>query len=158
MQQTAIALDENLCFLLSQAARAFTRDLQARLHRFGVTPPQFIVLTCLWEEDGLAASLLGERAGFDGPTITGILDRLERQELVVRRRGSEDRRIVTVHLTERGEALRERLPGIAHASQAAALAGLDAAHLALFRRILRHMSRNLEAASAGAVANTPRRK
>lgn len=134
---------EGIGFLLSQAARAIARDLQARLVPYGVTPPQLAVLSCLWEEDGLPATVLAERAGFDAPTTTGILDRLERQELVFRIRSTDDRRVVTVHLSERGWGLREALPAIAHASNAAALEGFSAADIDRLRFALRRIIANL---------------
>ncbi len=134
---------EGIAFLLNQAARAIARDLQARLLPYGVTPPQLSVLSCLWEEDGLPATVLAERAGFDAPTTTGILDRLERQELVVRQRSTGDRRVVTAHLTGRGSVLREALPRIAHESNAAALAGFSPAATRELRAALQRIVANL---------------
>ena len=136
-------VQEGIAFLLSQAARAVSRDLQSRLHPYGVTPPQLCVLSCLWEEDNLPANVLAERSAFDAPTITGILDRLERQELVERRRDSSDRRVVKACLTERGAALREALPEIARDASAAALAGMDPQSVAALRRGLARVIANL---------------
>lgn len=146
MQQPDSDQEENIVFLLSTAARAAARDLQARLHPYGVTPPQLCVLTCLWEENGLSGTALSERAGFDLPTITGILDRLERQELVSRNRDTEDRRVVTVRLTERGEALREALPCIARESSETALAGFNAGEVAGLIQALYRVAANYDQA------------
>lgn len=139
--------EESFSFLLSQAARAVARGLQARLHPYGVTPAQFNVLSCLWEDDALPANVLAERSGFDAPTITGILDRLERQELAVRRRGSGDRRVVLACLTERGSALRSALPDIARAADQAALDGLDPERVAILRHALKQVIANLSDAT-----------
>jgi DNA-binding MarR family transcriptional regulator len=143
MQHRDFVLEESIAFLLSQAARAAGRELQARLLPHGVTPAQFCVLSCLWEEDGLTASVLAARAGFDGPTLTGILDRLERQELEERRRNPTDRRVTTAHLSERGWALREALPEIAAANEAVSLAGLNDEEVARLRQALRQVLSNL---------------
>ena len=59
--------EESFSFILNQAARAVARDLQARLHPYGVTPAQLNVLSCLWEDDALPANVLAERSGFDAP-------------------------------------------------------------------------------------------
>lgn len=139
MHETEFVLEESLGFLLSQAARAFARDLQARLQPYGVTPSQLCVLSCLWEEDGLSGMVLGERARFDPPTITGILDRLERDNLVTRRRAEHDRRVVTVHLTENGAELRAALPKIALASNARAATRLDGEQAETLARLLRQV-------------------
>ncbi len=143
MRETGSAPEEEIGALVTQVARAFARDLQSRLHDYGVTPAQFCVLSCLWEQDGLSATALCEQAGFDAPTITGILDRLERQELVARRRGTGDRRVVTVWLTERGAALKQHLPRVASQSRSAMLAGFTSEETERLRGFLERLRNNL---------------
>ncbi len=68
-----------------------------------VTPPQWGILSVLFfERDGLPIGTLSQRRGFDAPTITGIVKRLEQSGLVKRRHEREDRRVVKVYLTEEG--------------------------------------------------------
>ena len=75
-----------------------------------VTPPQWGILTVLFfENDGLAIGTLSQRRGFDAPTITGIVKRMEQNGLVERRHDREDRRVVKVYLTEEG---REIMPSL----------------------------------------------
>jgi DNA-binding MarR family transcriptional regulator len=72
-----------------------------------VTPPQWGILSALFfEHDGLAIGVLSQRRGFDAPTITGIVKRLEQSGLVERRHDREDRRVVKVYLTEEGKEIR----------------------------------------------------
>jgi DNA-binding MarR family transcriptional regulator len=63
----------------------------------------------LWNEDGIVLSELGRRVSRDGPTITGVVDRMEKKMLVKRRRNSGDRRVVKVHLTAKGKNMKEQL-------------------------------------------------
>lgn len=68
-----------------------------------VTPPQWGILSALFfEQQGLPIGTLSQRRGFDAPTITGIVKRLEQSGLVERRHDREDRRVVKVYLTAEG--------------------------------------------------------
>jgi len=99
-------LDEQLCFALYNASRAMTRAYAPLLAPLGVTYPQYLVLLVLWERDGLPVKRLGERLALDSGTLTPLLKRLEHQGLVERRRGSDDERVVRIHLTPAARALR----------------------------------------------------
>lgn len=104
----ALALDEQLCFALYSASRAVTRAYAPLLEPLGLTYPQYLVLLVLWERDGLAVKELGERLALDSGTLTPLLKRLEAQALVERRRSERDERVVHIHLTAAGRALRTR--------------------------------------------------
>ncbi|HEY0481068.1 MAG TPA: MarR family transcriptional regulator [Kofleriaceae bacterium] len=101
-------LDEQLCFALYSASRAVTRAYAPLLAPLGVTYPQYLVLLVLWERDGLPVRALGDRLALDSGTLTPLLKRLEHQGLVERRRGEDDERVVRIHLTAAGRALRAR--------------------------------------------------
>jgi DNA-binding MarR family transcriptional regulator len=71
-----------------------------------VTPPQWGILSALFfEQQGLPIGTLSQRRGFDAPTITGIVKRLEQSGLVERRHDREDRRVVKVYLTDEGREI-----------------------------------------------------
>lgn len=57
------------------------------------------------EDDGVTAGQLARLAGLTPGTVTAMLDHLERKQIVVRRRGESDRRVVLVSLTPRGREL-----------------------------------------------------
>jgi DNA-binding MarR family transcriptional regulator len=126
-------LDGQLCFRLYAASRLITRLYQPLLDPLGLTYPQYIVLMILWADAPCPVSHLCERALLNTNTLTPLLKRLELQGLVKRQRRHEDERVVEIHLTESGRALRARcasvpaeLAGMAHLSieKAAALAQL----------------------------------
>jgi DNA-binding MarR family transcriptional regulator len=71
------------------------------------TPAQLHTIVALGSGP-LSMTELGRVLGAGGPTITGVVDRLERMGLVERRRDEEDRRVVQLHLTDLG---RERHKG-----------------------------------------------
>ena len=85
-----------------------------RFAPLGIHPGQDRLLAELWERDGLSQSELIERLGVQPPTVTGIVQRLERAGIVRREPDPENRRISRVYLTEKGREL-ERPVWEAHA-------------------------------------------
>lgn len=67
-----------------------------------VRPAYIGVLMSLWREDGLKMIELGRRAGLEPSTMTGLLDRMERDGLLYRSADPDDRRALRVYLTEEG--------------------------------------------------------
>ena len=84
-----------------------------RLFRnFGITNSQYNVLRILRGEGAPLPSLeIADRMIQVVPAITGLIDRLEKQELVLRQRCSEDRRVVYVEITAKGLALLKQMDG-----------------------------------------------
>jgi len=105
-------IDDQLCFALYSASRAMIAAYQPLLGPLGLTYPQYLVLLCLWEEDGVTVSALGERLHLDSGTLTPLLKRMEKDGLVVRRRDREDERKVIVTLGPRGRKLQARAPEV----------------------------------------------
>lgn len=106
-------LDHSIGFLLTRTARSMKRALEARLSEFSLTASQYVVLELLNDEDGISLSLLGRRLYFDNPTITGIIDRLERDGLAERQRTAEDRRVINIVLTQKGRDVISKVSDIA---------------------------------------------
>jgi len=95
--------------MMGKIHRAIRKELDNKFKRFGITPPQFEVLVLLWMENGLLLSELGRKLSRDGPTITGVVDRMEKKQLVKRVRDDKDRRAIKIVLTARGIRLKDKL-------------------------------------------------
>lgn len=93
---------------LVRTARRLRSQIKPMLKEWGVTGSQFSTLRLIPEE-GIAQTNLADRAASDPATLTGVIDRLERQGLVRRERSTQDRRVIQVFLTERGTELVEAL-------------------------------------------------
>lgn len=65
----------------------------------GITMPQRMVVGMLFRHQELKISELSHRLGLSNSTVSGIVDRLEKQRIVERVRGEKDRRVVRVRLT-----------------------------------------------------------
>lgn len=95
--------------LLVDLGRAHSlRDPLAELAK-DLTPPQMHSLLWLHEEGALPITVLAHRVHCAGPTITGVVDRLERLGLVARKRDVEDRRVVHVELTAAGKKIADKM-------------------------------------------------
>ena len=114
------SLDNSLGFLMTRAARGMKRVLDAKLAKHNLTSTQYIVLARLWEGDGISITELCDRLYLDNPTLTGIVDRMERDGLLERRRDGDDRRVVNVYLTEKGRNLRQTVESFAEETDAEA--------------------------------------
>ncbi len=111
-QSTANTLQDLICFALHSANHAMNRAYQPHLSALGLTYPQYITLTALWDEDGISVGALCEQLMTETNTLTPILKRLEKQGHVERRRSERDERKVLVHLTRSGRALQSEAPRI----------------------------------------------
>jgi len=92
-------------YLISRATLAVTSYLKKEFANQGIStikPAYLGVLLSLWNEDGLKANELGKRAGLEPSTMTGLLDRMERDGLVKREPDPNDRRASKIHLTQKG--------------------------------------------------------
>jgi MarR family transcriptional regulator, organic hydroperoxide resistance regulator len=103
-----LRLDQQICFSLNAASRAFGSVYRVILKDLGITYPQYLVMLVLWEHGDLPVKKLGEHLRLDSGTLSPLLKRLETAGLVRRERSARDERSVEVRLTEEGVALRER--------------------------------------------------
>lgn len=75
-----------------------------------LTGPQLTVIKMLEQIGDLSLSELSDRIRAQNSTVTGIIDRMEREGLVVRERSKEDRRVVHIRLTHKGLELAREIP------------------------------------------------
>lgn len=103
-----LPLSEQLCFSLYATSIAINRLYKPFLDDLGVTYPQYLVLSTLWENDGQTISAIAARLALEPSTMTPLVKRLEAAGFVVRQRSTNDERVVNVSLTPVGRKLRER--------------------------------------------------
>lgn len=101
-----LPLDDHLCFSLYAASIAVNRAYKPILDRLGLTYPQYLVLSALWEKDGQTVSEIAGRLWLEPSTLTPLVKRLEAAGLLTRNRNPRDERQVNVRLTGKGRNLR----------------------------------------------------
>jgi DNA-binding MarR family transcriptional regulator len=107
-RRRALHLDEQLCFALHSAARAYDAVYRRVLADTGLTYPQYLVMLTLWEHGEMPLKRLGEYLRLDSGTLSPLVKRLEGAGLVRRQRSADDERSVMILLTADGAALRRR--------------------------------------------------
>lgn len=96
------------------AVALFLEETQAH----GITPVQYAALSAAHRQPGLDQRTLAGTIGFDTSTIGGVIDRLERRELIVRQTSPSDRRVRLLHVTPAGaRLLAQAMPGMLKAQQ-----------------------------------------
>ncbi len=118
-------LEQCLNFVLTKAQQSVHQLFKAELVPYGVTPGQYAVLKCLWDQNGQTAKQLAERLYLDSSSVTGILDRMEAKNLIEKRADPKDRRALQVLLTDKGRELEEPLSKVIEEANEKALHSLD---------------------------------
>ena len=107
-----LKLDNQLCFRLYTAARLTMQAYFPYFEPLGITYPQYLVLLVLWEQDHQPVNDIAHRLHLETNTVTPLLQRMEKQGLLTRKRGKEDTRQRIVSLTPKGAALEEQSKNI----------------------------------------------
>lgn len=123
---------ETILYLYTESRRVTKQVARER----GLTGPQISALKILDAVGSLSLSELSERMSARNSTITGIVDRMERDGLVARERCQEDRRVVRIRATERGKEISRGAPVTAMQLFASALDALPESDRKELRRIL----------------------
>ncbi len=99
----------NTLIALLRAAESVTARLHGRLSEASVTVGQFGALEALYHLGPMRPNELARKLLRSAGNMTTVLDNLERRGLAARRREKDDRRCLTVHLTDAGRRLMERI-------------------------------------------------
>jgi len=133
----------SLGYKIKLLSQLLTRKFTEKLEPFGLTPFHWLVLCCLWQEDGLPTSSIGDKLQQVGGTLTGVLDRMEERGLVRRERDGHDRRIWRIWLTDAGKELEKVLPPLAAELRDETMRGISATDQEFFSQLLNTAISNL---------------
>ncbi len=105
-------LDNQLCFRLYTASRLLTQAYHPLLSDHGLTYPQYLVLLVLWEKDAQPVNDIAKRLHLETNTVTPLLQRMEKEGILIRNKGEKDARQMIVSLTRKGKELRKKLTDV----------------------------------------------
>jgi DNA-binding MarR family transcriptional regulator len=131
------SFDDCILFLLAKAYQKAHGDFKKRLHSYGLTPIQHLVLEALWDEDGLSVGDIGRRLVFDGATLSGVLDRLAAGGWVLKQSDTEDKRMLRISLTPKSKDLKPKLSAVRNETNKELLARFSLEEKVLLKRLLR---------------------
>ncbi|MCQ9343513.1 MarR family winged helix-turn-helix transcriptional regulator [Corynebacterium kozikiae] len=103
-----LQLQHHLCFKLYTGSRLMQRIYRPYFEQWGITYPQYLVLVCLWQRDGLSVGELADPLDLDSGTLSPLLKRMEERGFVRKEHVDSDFRKVHVFLTDKGAELRPK--------------------------------------------------
>ncbi len=135
---------QTIGYLVRRTVALMARRLNEELATYGITLNHWVVLSCLWQKDGLPVMYIASQLQHIGGTLSDLLTRMEKRKLIKRRRDKKDRRILRVYLSEEGRALSQVLPPLIHRSWTQAWQDLSEDDLKRFSTLLDHMIHNCD--------------
>ena len=136
---------DSVCILLAKAEQKHFQFTKRMLDEkgLGITPGQLIVLYTLFKKDGVSITDLGKRSFLDNSTLTGLIDRLERLQLLSRVDVPGDRRSFSIYLTPAALLIRDDVIEIMNSVAKTMLAGCSAAEVNSFQKVLHNIFNKL---------------
>jgi DNA-binding MarR family transcriptional regulator len=133
-------------FITGKASTAIARRLQKNFKQAGIeiTIEQWSVLYHLWKQDGLSQQQLCDATFRDKPSITRLVDNLEKLNLVKRVASIEDRRINKVQLTPEAKELQDKTMQLANQTLNEALDGVSNEYVEIAKQVLQQVYDNLQ--------------
>ena len=107
-KEEQLKLENQICFPIYSVSRLITRAYKPYLEKLGITYPQYLVLLVLWEENSLSVNKIGQKLLLNTNTLSPLIKRMEKNELLTRTRSRDDERTVLVSLTEKARSLQEQ--------------------------------------------------
>ncbi|HPD93217.1 MAG: winged helix-turn-helix transcriptional regulator [Rhodobacter sp.] len=117
-------LSDYLPFLLAMASTTASAGFHAQVRAHGLRVPEWRVLACLHDCDGLMVTRLAAQALSEQSAMTRVVERMEERGLLERRNDPRDRRRVRVYLTPEGRALVQDLAHQAKVNEAQMMTAL----------------------------------
>lgn len=143
---TYLQNDELFDILIGKVSSAINRTFLRAFATEGIdiTTEQWSVLACLWKTDGITQQDLCNLTSKDKPSMTRLIDKLERSKLVNRISSLTDRRINLIQLTETGTNLEVKATDIVQAIVAKTLSNISDEELSTSRNVLKKIMTNLK--------------
>lgn len=106
MDDQQLKLNNQICFPIYSVSRLITKAYKPFLEKMGLTYPQYLVLLVLWENDNLSVNKIGEKLLLNTNTLSPLIKRMEKMDLLLRTRSEKDERSVFIQLTKKGKELK----------------------------------------------------
>ncbi|EDT70683.1 MarR family transcriptional regulator [Clostridium perfringens] len=102
-----LKLENQLCFRLYASSREVIKKYKPILDQYNLTYTQYLTMLVLWENEKITVKGIGKKLHLDSGTLTPLIKKLEKMNLVTKYRSKEDDRVVIVELTDEGRNLKD---------------------------------------------------
>ena len=135
---------DNIGYIINRTAKAFVGALDSQLReKVGVTAAQWKVLAVLVNQDGLTQKEIAERLDLDGATLIPIIDKMEKDKLVVRKVDPADRRNNRIYRTEMADLQWHKMMECAVNIKEISLKGIPDESVKIMKDVLENIWYNL---------------
>ncbi|HEX2889698.1 MarR family winged helix-turn-helix transcriptional regulator [Vineibacter terrae] len=139
-----LPLDNYIPYLLNRAGARIAQSFSDEMRALGTTLQAWRVLAALRDRDGPRVSELSDRTSIEISTLSRVLDGMETQGLITRRRAADDGRVVTLHVAPAGRRLTDRIVPIAKRYERVAITGLSSSETETLKHLLRRVYANMD--------------
>lgn len=136
-------IDDCIGFITSKAAKNLADEFNRRLQEHGITRVQWIALFYIGKSDCVFQKELSNLMNIKESSMVRLIDRMEKEGFVIRKKQEHDRRITMIILTEKGKKFREKVLPLGNEFQENATKGISTEELKIFKRVLEKMVENV---------------
>ena len=137
-----LVLDHQLCFAIYSANNSVIRAYKSELKKFGITYTQYLVLLVLWEVKNAPVNYIATRLKLDPGSLSPVLKRMQKSNLISKIRKKEDERSVIVTLTSQAKGLEGEVAEIQQ--KVSCSTGLSASEYESLRDSVKELLENLD--------------
>ena len=131
-------------FIVNRTAKAFVKAFDSELRdKVGVTFGQWKVIVMLVNQNGLTQKEIAEKLALEGSTLIPIIDKMEKESLVIRKVDSSDRRNNRIYRTEKADALWDKMIECARKIREVSIKEIPEENIDVMRNVLEKMWQNL---------------
>jgi len=136
-------LDDYALYHLNRTSATYANEMSNAVQSIGMDQTQWRILAILGDKNNSTVSEIARRGVFKISTVTRMLERMERDKMLVRKPWEKDKRIVRVSLTKKGDEALAAALEIWSNIHAAATVGIDTHEMAIFTETLKKIRDNL---------------
>lgn len=137
-------IDDCIGFITNKCSKKISDEFNRRLQEYGVTRVQWIAIFYIGKYDnGIFQRELSDLMNVKESSMVRLIDRMEKEELVIRKKNDNDRRITSIFLTDKGIILRNKLLPLGEQFQKDATIGISSEELDILKKVLEKMVNNI---------------
>lgn len=124
------------CLLIKNTWQKLTRYYNQRLSKYDLTVPKALLLLEIAPDSGRTPGFLAKSLDLENSSMTGLLDRLAKKELIVRKPNPNDRRGVLIFLTSKGVQARNTIKSLVEELDRKLRTELSTEEIKVFRKVI----------------------
>lgn len=144
MAKETFSLDDCVLFLTSKISKHLSEVLEKRLSAYHITRVQWFAVYYAHTDHAITQRDLADKLGLKEPTVATLIDRCEKEGLLLRQKTQGDKRKKNLALTEKGQSLFQELNAVSEQFMLDAIEGISPEDLMTYKNVLDKMLANFQ--------------